>query len=109
MVVGEIKAGRPKSGRVWKTIQTCRSSAKLRRGVMSHLAVSFEEKEKIREQKKYVKELEQQMKDETSASREVKKLQKVEREKRRAENENRTSVYQNVRDSSPPRLTLHLD
>jgi microsomal dipeptidase-like Zn-dependent dipeptidase len=96
MVVGEIKDGRPKSGRVWKAKQSCRSSAKLRTGVMSHLAMTFEEKERIREQKKYVKELESQMREEKQAEKVVLKQKRVEREKRKLENENKTSVYQNV-------------
>jgi hypothetical protein len=105
MVVGEIKDGRPKSGRVWKAKQPCRSSAKLRRGVMSHLAMTFEEKERIREQKKYVKELENQMREEKQAEKELLKQKRVEREKRRLDNENKTSVYQNV---SPPTPLLLL-
>lgn len=90
------KDGRPKSGRIWKTKQTCRSSAKLRRGVLSHLSLSFEEKEKIREEKKYVKELEKQMKEEKRQQIEELKQRRLENAKRRAENEFKSTVYQVV-------------
>lgn len=88
--------GKPKSGRIWKTKQSSRASAKGRKGVLSHLSKTYEEREAIKAQKQYVKDLEKQMKEEKAAKIADEKQQKVEREQRRIANEYKSSVYQVV-------------
>lgn len=96
MVVGLISAGRPKSGRIWKKKQEYRSSAKLRRGILSHLCLTFEEKERIKNEKKYTKELENELKNQKKIKLQEEKLRREEKTKRKAENEFKSSVFQVV-------------
>jgi hypothetical protein len=92
-----IPAGVPKSGRVWKVKQVCRSSSQLQKGVLSHLAKTFEQKEAERQQKKNVKELEREMIEEKKAKILEEKTRREEQAKRRQENEYKNAVTQQVR------------
>jgi hypothetical protein len=93
----EVPEGKPKSGRTWKTKQSSRASAKTRQGVLSHMRKSYEEKQAIRAQKKFVKDLEKQMIDEKAAKIEDEKQKRIEREQRRVANEYKSSSFQTVR------------
>jgi rRNA-processing protein CGR1 len=88
--------GKPKSGRVWKTKQAKRSSAQMREGCMATLKKSFEEKERIRKQKKAVLEMEREMKDAKAQAKVDEKIRREEQQKRREANEFKNSVYQVV-------------
>jgi hypothetical protein len=88
--------GLPKSGRFWKKKQVFRSSAQCRKGVLSHLATSFEEKKEKREKIKAVKELEKEMKEEKQRQKEEAKKRREEQEKRRLANEFKTTTFQVV-------------
>lgn len=92
----DVPEGKPKSGRTWKTKQSSRASAKTRQGVLTHMSKSYEEKQAIRAQKKFVKDLEKQMKDEKAAKIEEEKQKKIEREQRRVANEYKSSTFQTV-------------
>mmetsp|Transcript_23809 Transcript_23809/g.40537 ORF Transcript_23809/g.40537 Transcript_23809/m.40537 type:complete len:142 (+) Transcript_23809:31-456(+) len=93
---GAIPAGRAKSGRLWKAKQTERSSAQKRRGVLSHMAKSFEEKQRIREEKKAVQELENEMKEVKRQQKIEERLRREDKEKRKIANELKSSAYQNI-------------
>ena len=92
-----IPLGRNKSGRVWKTLQTERTSSMNRKGVSLHLSKSFEEHKLIRDQKAIVINLERRLKQEKKEEIQNKKKEAEERKKRKMANEYKTSVYQTVR------------
>lgn len=92
-----IPDGLPKSGRSWKIKQTVRSSAQLKQGILSHLAKSFEEKERERQQKRNVKELEREMIEERKNAKLAEKARREEQQKRRQENEYKNAVTQELR------------
>jgi hypothetical protein len=91
-----IPVGRAKSGRLWKAKQTERSSAQKRRGVLAHMAKSFEEKQRIREEKKAVQELENEMKEVKRQQKIEERLRREDKEKRKIANELKSSSFQNV-------------
>ena len=92
-----IPGGRSKSGRTWKTKQTTRHSSMLRKGILSHLAKTFEEKEAIRQKQRETKELERSMVEEKKQKKIDERLRREEQQKRRMANEYKTAVYQTVR------------
>ena len=94
---GIIPVGRAKSGRLWKAKQTERSSALKRRGVLSHMAKTFEEKQRIREERKAVQELENEMKEVKRQTKIEERLRREDKEKRKIANELKSSAFQNVR------------
>lgn len=91
-----IPVGVPKSGRIWKVKQVSRSSSVLRKGILSHLAKSFEEKEAIRQKNKNTKDLENEMLADKKQKKLEEKTRREEQQKRRADNEYKHSVYQAV-------------
>ena len=91
-----VPMGIPKSGRVWKVKQCTRSSSLSRKGILSHLSKTFEEKQLIRSQYKEMKGLEKEMIEEKKTKIVIEKKRREEQEKRRQENEYKTTVYQNV-------------
>ena len=91
-----VPDGVPKSGRCWKVKQTARSSAQLKKGILSHLAKTFEEKEIDREKKRNVKELEREMLEEKKQKKLDERTRREEQAKRRQENEYKNSVTQEV-------------
>jgi rRNA-processing protein CGR1 len=97
MVKAEIPEGRPKSGRVWKTKQKTRTSAQNRRGVVAHMAKTFEEKERLRTEKERVLSLERELKEEKRQKLVEEKARREAQQKRRMENEYKNSVYQTLK------------
>jgi len=91
-----VPMGIPKSGRVWKIKQSTRSSSLSRKGILSHLSKTFEEKQLIRSQYKEMKDLEKEMIEEKKIKILNEKKRREEQEKRRQENEYKTTVYQDV-------------
>ena len=93
---GSIPTGRAKSGRLWKSKQTERFSSVKRKGVLAHMAKSFEEKERIRTEKKAVQELENEMKEIKRQTKIEERQRREDKEKRKIANELKSSTYQNV-------------
>lgn len=91
-----VPDGVPKSGRIWKTKQTARSSSQLRKGILKNQSKTYEEREAIRLQKLKVHELEKEMKEETIQKRETEKQRRLERKKRIMEAEFKNTSYQMV-------------
>ena len=91
-----IPEGVPKSGRSWKIKQTERSSAMIKKGILSHLAKSFDEKEAERQRKRNIKDLENELIDERKRKKLEEKTRREDQQKRRQENELKNSVYQQV-------------
>ena len=94
---GAIPVGRAKSGRLWKAPQTERSSALKKKGVLSHMAKTFEEKQRMREEKKAVQELENEMKEVKRQTKIAEREAREDKEKRKIANELKSSSFQNVR------------
>jgi hypothetical protein len=94
--VAVIPLGVPKSGRSWKVIQSARSSAQSKKGVLTHLATTFEEREVTREKVRNVKELEREMIEDKKRKKLDERARREEQQKRRQENEYKNSVYQQV-------------
>jgi hypothetical protein len=92
-----VPDGVPKSGRSWKIKQTARSSAQMKKGVLSHLSKTFEERDVERQKRKMVKELEREMIEDRKRKKLEEKTRREEQQKRRQENEYKNSVVQEVR------------
>ncbi|XP_078040151.1 coiled-coil domain-containing protein 86 [Augochlora pura] len=86
----EIPKGKPKSGRVWKEQKTRFSSIVKTRGIR----LSFEKKQKLREDLKRVKELSRSIKAEKAAQKEAKKERRRANLKRAEENQKKSEVVQ---------------
>lgn len=89
----EIPQGKPKSRRVWKENKK-RFSTMVRD---RPLRTSWEVKMKQRQEKKILKSLAQQLKDEKQQEKEEKRRRREENLKRRLENERRAEVVQVIR------------
>ncbi|XP_073444392.1 coiled-coil domain-containing protein 86 [Dendrobates tinctorius] len=88
--------GRPKSGRVWKENKKRFSNMVRDRP----LCTSWEVKMKQRQEKKLLKSLAQQLKDEKQREKEEKKRRREENLRRRLENERKAEVVQVIRNSA---------
>ena len=96
---GNIPDGRPKSGRVWKVKKTVRTSAHCRKGVLSHLAKTFDERQAIRLKLSLVKEVEKEMLENRKERKREIRNRTADKNKRRMENEYKNSEYQVVKQS----------
>ncbi|RYH15263.1 hypothetical protein EON65_32025 [archaeon] len=88
--------GLPKSGRFWKKKQVYRSSAQMRKGVLSHLSTTYEEKKAEKERLKGMKALEREMIDAKKQRKQDEKTKREEQQKRRMANEFKTTTFQVV-------------
>lgn len=96
MVKETIPEGVPKSGRFWKGKETERASALKRKGVMSHMAKSFEEREAIRRKRDETKALEREMIEEKRQKKIAERERREAQTKRRMANEYKSASYQTV-------------
>jgi len=93
-----IPEGKSKSGRPWKVKQSERFSAQGRKGVLSHLCKTEEEKRAKRDCLESMKVLENRMKEETKQKKTEQRELREARKKQRMANEFKSSQYQVVRD-----------
>jgi len=92
--VATIPEGMPKSGRSWKSKQRTRSSSQIRKGVLRHMASTFEERQLKASHAAETRALEKDIKDKTKALRIERKEKQQEMAKRRQANELKNSSYQ---------------
>ncbi|VVC34122.1 Cgr1-like [Cinara cedri] len=85
--------GMPKCGRFWKTPKTKFSSINKTKG----LKLSFENKQKLREDIKKTRELSRTLINERNAANEARKERRRENIKRRAENQKKSEVVQVIK------------
>ncbi|XP_075073406.1 coiled-coil domain-containing protein 86-like [Mixophyes fleayi] len=90
----DIPQGKPKSGRVWKDPNKKRFSSMVKD---RPLRTSWEVKMKERREKKLLKSLAQQLKDEKQREKDEKKRRREENLRRRLENERKAEVVQVIR------------
>ncbi|XP_033210905.1 coiled-coil domain-containing protein 86 [Belonocnema kinseyi] len=85
-----IPRGKPKSGRIWKEQKTRFSSIVKTRGIRQ----SFEQKQKLREHLKHIKEISREKKAKMKEEKELKKQRRIEKLKREEENRKKSEVVQ---------------
>nr|XP_033776592.1 coiled-coil domain-containing protein 86 [Geotrypetes seraphini]XP_033776593.1 coiled-coil domain-containing protein 86 [Geotrypetes seraphini]XP_033776594.1 coiled-coil domain-containing protein 86 [Geotrypetes seraphini]XP_033776595.1 coiled-coil domain-containing protein 86 [Geotrypetes seraphini] len=90
----KIPQGRPKSGRVWKDRNKKRFSAMVKD---RPLCTSWEQKMKVRQEKRLLKDFAKHLKDEKQREKEEKKSRREENLKRRLENERKAEIVQVIR------------
>lgn len=88
--------GLPKSGRFWKKKQVFRSSATLRKGALSHLCQTLEERNEKKLKDKVAKDLEKEMVEATKRKKQEERQRREEQDKRRMANEFKTTSFQEV-------------
>ncbi|KAK9302350.1 hypothetical protein QLX08_005610 [Tetragonisca angustula] len=86
----QIPKGKPKSGRVWKEEKKRFSSIVKTRGIR----LSFDKKQKLRENLKHVKEMSRAIKAEKQAQKEAKKERRRANLKRAEENQRKSEIVQ---------------
>lgn len=91
-----IPAGKPKSGRVWKAKRVVRSSAQTRKGILSHLSKTFEERNIIRQKNRNIKDMEKEMVENRKQRKRDSRTRTQELRKIRMENEYKNSQFQVV-------------
>eukprot|EP01031_Cornospumella_fuschlensis_P025520 gene25520-30810_t len=89
--------GLPKSGRFWKKKQVYRSSAQMRKGVLSHLSTTYEEKKAEKERVKNMKALEREMIEAKKQRKIDERVKREEQQKRRMANEFKTTTFQVIK------------
>jgi hypothetical protein len=94
---GKIPDGRAKSGRVWKTKQTYRSSSQTRHGCLSHMSKTFEQKEAERQEKIQMLALQKEMIDLKKEKKTLDRIAKEDKAKLRMANEYKNSSFQEIR------------
>ena len=95
--ISTIPDGIPKSGRFWKAKQKSRSSSQVRKGVLSHLSLTFEERQLKQAKINETKLLENKIKEESRSQRAEKKARVQEIKKIRQANEMKSSTYQVIK------------
>ncbi|KAF3427662.1 hypothetical protein E2986_03805 [Frieseomelitta varia] len=86
----QIPKGKPKSGRVWKEEKKRFSSIVKTRGIR----LSFDKKQKLRENLKHIKEMSRAIKAEKQAQKEAKKERRRANLKRAEENQRKSEIVQ---------------
>ncbi|XP_077260973.1 coiled-coil domain-containing protein 86 [Temnothorax americanus] len=91
-----IPRGKPKSGRIWKEEKTKFSSIIKTRGIR----LSFDKKQKLREDLKRVKEMSRAIKARKQAEKEAKKERRRENLKRAEENRKKSEIVQVIKNTA---------
>ncbi|XP_058805942.1 coiled-coil domain-containing protein 86 [Phymastichus coffea] len=91
-----IPRGRPKSGRIWKEPKQKFSSIVKTKGIR----LSFEKKQKLREELKKVKELSREIKAQKEAEKQAKKERRRENLKRTEEKQKKSEVIQVIKNTA---------
>lgn len=91
-----IPEGRPKSGRTWKKKQVFRTSSQNRKGVLSHLCKTYEQRQMEREKLLSLKTYEKELKEQTKQKKIERRIRREDNQKRRMANELKSAVYQQV-------------
>ncbi|KAG9434630.1 coiled-coil domain-containing protein 86 [Apis mellifera carnica] len=86
----QIPKGKPKSGRIWKEQKKRFSSIVKTRGIR----LSFDKKQKLKEDLKHVKEMSREIKAKKQAEKEAKKERRRANLKRAAENQRKSEIVQ---------------
>merc|ERR1712168_193956 len=94
-----IPRGKPKSGRNWKSINNQRYSTFATDKI---LQTSWTDKMKLKNEKKYVKEMENELKEKILQEKEAKKQRRRDNIKKREENEKKSQILQTV--TNPAKL-----
>ncbi|XP_043286505.1 coiled-coil domain-containing protein 86 [Venturia canescens] len=92
----EVPRGKPKSGRIWKEKKQRFNSIIKTRGIR----LSFEKKQKLREDLKRVKEQSRAIIEERKAQKEAKKQRRIENLKRAEENRKKSEVVQVIKNTA---------
>ncbi|XP_076644563.1 coiled-coil domain-containing protein 86 [Halictus rubicundus] len=88
--IPEVPRGKPKSGRIWKEQKKRFSSIVKTRGIR----LSFEKKQKLRDDLKRVKEMSRSIKAQKNAEKEAKKERRKANLKRAEENQRKSEIVQ---------------
>jgi len=91
-----VPRGKPKSGRIWKGEKTKFSSIIKTRGIR----LSFDKKQKLREDLKRVKEMSRAIKAQKQAEKEAKKQRRRENLKRAEENRKKSEIVQVIKNTA---------
>lgn len=91
-----IPEGKPKSGRTWKKKQVYRTSSQNRKGVLSHLCKTYEQRKAEREKLLSLKTYEKELKEQTKQKKIERRVRREDNQKRRMANELKSAVYQQV-------------
>ncbi|XP_012289208.1 coiled-coil domain-containing protein 86 [Orussus abietinus] len=94
--VNLIPKGKPKSGRIWKEPKTRFSSIVKTRGTR----LSFEKKQKLREELKRAKEMSRSIIAKKQAEKEAKKQRRIENLKRAEENRKKSEIVQVIKNTA---------
>ncbi|XP_055861945.1 coiled-coil domain-containing protein 86-like [Biomphalaria glabrata] len=93
----EIPRGKPKSGRVWKTVRTERFS-KIKQDKM--FTTSWAKKMSLREEKKRLKEMQEQLKTDKDKEKQLRRERIEANKKRKLENQRRSEIVQPIRNTA---------
>ncbi|KAK0058715.1 coiled-coil domain-containing protein 86 [Biomphalaria pfeifferi] len=93
----EIPRGKPKSGRVWKTVRTERFS-KIKQDKM--FTTSWAKKMALREEKKRLKEMQEQLKTDKDKEKQLRRERIEANKKRKLENQRRSEIVQPIRNTA---------
>ncbi|CAL1540581.1 unnamed protein product [Lymnaea stagnalis] len=93
----EIPRGRPKSGRVWKTVRKERFST-IKKDKM--FKTSWDKKVSLRDEKKRLKELQEHLKTEKDREKQLRRERMEANKKRKLENQRKSEIVQPIKNTA---------